>query len=157
MQAARRVRTRRKSPEAILAEVEGRKGTGGGAPEERVIPQIRTAVEQRVERTSLRSVAREIGMSPSGLKKFLDGNAPYTKTVHRLRNWYVQHAADQDEIGDDDAHAALRVLVHDLPPGMQAETVEAMLHCMEQGYTRSRRPLPQWMAEIRERYGLPAS
>lgn len=35
-------------------------------------------------------VAREIGMSPTGLKKFLLGTAPYSPTLRRLRRWYLE-------------------------------------------------------------------
>src|SRR5688500_7374533 len=145
-------------PEGVRALMEklARQGDAEGQTDVRLIPQMREAVMERVERTSLRTAAREIGMSPSGLKKFLDGNMPYTKTIHRLRRWYLQHAAlAREELSDEDAFAALRVLVHDLPPGMQAQTVDAMLHCMEQGFARSRRDVPPWVAGMRERYGLP--
>jgi hypothetical protein len=121
-------------------------------PEQRLLSLMREAVTERAERTSLRTAAREIGMSPSGLRKFLDGNMPYTKTVHRLRRWYLQHAGHaRDEISDDEAFAALRVLVHDLPPGTRAETMAAMVGCVEQGYVRTRREVPGWVAEIRDR------
>ena len=140
---------------ALMEEL-AREGETASESEQRLIPQLRAAVAERVERTSLRSAAREIGMSPTGLKKFLDGNMPYTKTIHRLRAWYVHHAADrQEETSDDAAFAAFGVLVHDLPPGTQAQTVEAMLHCIEQGYARSRRPVPAWLAQLRRQYGIP--
>src|SRR5688572_8265908 len=54
--------------------------------------RVRAAAAARVEATSLRSVSREIGMSATGLSKFLDGNAPYLPTLNRLRNWYLRHA-----------------------------------------------------------------
>ncbi|HEU0299440.1 MAG TPA: hypothetical protein VFR37_08305 [Longimicrobium sp.] len=140
---------------ALMAEL-AREGENASQQEQRLIPQLRAAVAERVERTSLRSAAREIGMSPTGLKKFLDGNMPYTKTIHRLRAWYVHHAADRQEVtSDDDAFAALRVLVHDLPPGTQSQTVEAMLHCIEQGYVITRRPVPAWVEQMRRHYGIP--
>lgn len=139
-----------------LMEKLAKEGDQGGHTDVRLIPQMREAVMERVERTSLRHVAREIGMSPSGLRKFLDGNMPYTKTIHRLRRWYLQHVAEaREELSSEDAAAALRVLVHDLPPPVQAQTVDAMLHCMEQSYSRSRRDIPPWVAEMRDRYGLP--
>lgn len=139
-----------------LMEKLAKEGDQGGHTDVRLIPQMREAVMERVERTSLRTAAREIGMSPSGLKKFLDGNMPYTKTIHRLRRWYLAHAAEgREELSEEDAHAALRVLLHDLPPAIQAQTVDAMLHCMEQSYTRSRRDIPPWVAEMRARYGIP--
>lgn len=117
-----------------------------------LIPVMREAVTERVERTSLRTAAREIGMSPSGLKKFLDGNMPYTKTIHRLRRWYLQHAGDaHDDLSEDEAYAALSVLVHDLPPGARAYTTATMVDCVEQGYARTRRDVPAWVAGIRDR------
>lgn len=140
---------------ALMAEL-ARRGDSDSLPDQRLIPQLRTAVIERVERTSLRSAAREIGMSPTGLKKFLDGNMPYTKTIHRLRRWYLHHAADaRQDISEEDAFAALRVLVHDLPAAAQAETIAGMLRCMEESYGRSHRDVPAWVAEMRERYNLP--
>jgi hypothetical protein len=139
----------------VLMEKLAKEGDTAGHTDVRLIPQMREAVMEHVERTSLRTAAREIGMSPSGLKKFLDGNMPYTKTIHRLRRWYLQHVAQgREELSDEDAFAALRVLVYDLPPGTQAQTVDAMLHCMEQSYARSRRETPPWIAEMRDRYGI---
>ena len=44
-------------------------------PRSATIRHLREAAQARVENTSLRSVAREIGMSPTGLKKFLQGTA----------------------------------------------------------------------------------
>lgn len=139
---------------ALMAEL-ARQGDTGALPDQRLIPQLRTAVIERVERTSLRSAAREIGMSPTGLKKFLDGNMPYTKTLHRLRKWYLQHAADTEgDIGEEDAQAALRVLVHDLPDEVRAETIQGLLRCMEESYTRSHHDVPAWIGELRARYGV---
>lgn len=140
---------------ALMAEL-ARAGETEAQAEQRLIPQLRAAVAERVERTSLRNAAREIGMSPTGLKKFLDGNMPYTKTIHRLRAWYVHHAADrQEETSDEAAFAALGVLVHAIPSATQAQTVEAMLHCIEQGYAGTRRPVPAWVAQLRRQYGVP--
>jgi hypothetical protein len=122
--------------------------------EQRLIPLMREAVTERAERTSLRAAAREIGMSPSGLMKFLDGGTPYTKTIHRLRRWYVQHVGDaREELSEDEAHAALSVLVHDLPPGTRTQTMAAMVECVEQSYARTRRDVPAWVAGIRDRWG----
>jgi hypothetical protein len=140
---------------ALMVEL-ARKDGGDAVPDQRLIPQLRTAVIERVERTSLRSAAREIGMSPTGLKKFLDGNMPYTKTIHRLRRWYLRYAADaRHEISDEDAFAALRVLMHDLPPDAQAQTIQGMLECMEKSYAAAVRETPAWIGEMRARYGLP--
>src|SRR6476661_8499936 len=86
-------------------------------PRHASIRHIREVASARVQATSLRRVAREIGMSPTGLRKFLDGTEPYTPTLHRLRVWYVRYAATPaDEVAKEEASAALAVLTHDLSP-----------------------------------------
>ena len=109
-----------------------------------------------MENTSLRGVAREIGMSPTGLKKFLLGTAPYSPTLRRLRRWYLQHAAlSTGEVSRHDASAALVVLIHDLRPEPRRETTECVLDCLERGYDLSSRSRPMWVAELRAEYGRP--
>src|SRR3954471_22189202 len=89
------------------------------------VEQVRASASVRVGRTSLRAVAREIGMSPSGLKKFLRGASPYSPTVRRLQRWYVQHAnAGGGDLRYTDAAAALAVLTHDLGAQALAGTVQ---------------------------------
>ncbi|MCA1791645.1 MAG: hypothetical protein LC667_17875, partial [Thioalkalivibrio sp.] len=51
------------------------------------IDRLREAVTIRVQATSLRSVARQVGMSPSGLDKFLMGGMPYQKSRRKLFDW----------------------------------------------------------------------
>ena len=117
------------------------------------IKHLRETAAARVENTSLRSVAREIGMSPTGLKKFLLGTAPYSPTLRRLRNWYVQYASVQTgEVEAHDAAAALGVLVHDLAPDPRRETAACLIDCVARGYEASGKPHPAWVGELRSRY-----
>lgn len=117
------------------------------------IKHLRETAQARVENTSLRSVAREIGMSPTGLKKFLLGTAPYSPTVRRLRNWYVQHAAVQTgNVDVQDATAALAVLVHDLSPDPRRATASSLLDCVAKGYEASGKPHPKWVNALRAHY-----
>ena len=68
------------------------------SPSERAvrIRCIREEITARANFTSLRRVAREVGMSHSGVKKFCDGAEPYSKTVHRLRVWAARYMAADD-------------------------------------------------------------
>src|ERR1044071_4560951 len=50
--------------------------------------RIREAVAERVAASSLRAVATEIGMSWSGLRKFLRGGSPHRATAQKLLAWY---------------------------------------------------------------------
>ena len=122
-------------------------------PKNASIRHIREVASARVEATSLRRVAREIGMSPTGLRKFLDGTEPYTPTLHRLRVWYVRFAAAPSEgVGREEASAALAVLTHDLSPTPRRAAAQGILDALARGYEASGRPRPAWLADLREEY-----
>lgn len=58
------------------------------------------ALDAAVEASSGREVARQVGMSPTGLKKLLESRSPHWgDTVGKLRRWYIRHAA---ELGPDE-------------------------------------------------------
>lgn len=63
-------------------------GSRGDLPLER----MREVLARRVEATSLRHVAREVGMSPTGLQKVLDGADSYSRTRRKLERWYVRES-----------------------------------------------------------------
>ena len=120
-------------------------------PKETSVEQMRAAAATRVEHTSLRGVAREIGMSPTGLKKFLQGTAPYSPTLRRLRKWYIHHAAVPfEKVEKVDASAAITVLTFDLGGQNRVETADCVLDCLGRGYDATGRQRPVWMAELRE-------
>src|SRR5665213_3074587 len=52
------------------------------------IDKLREFARKRVDDSTLRDVASEIGMSFSGLRTFLDGTAPHPRTVQKLTVWY---------------------------------------------------------------------
>ena len=49
---------------------------------------LREAVRERVELTSIREVAREVGMAHTTLADFLKGTEPYGANRAKLRTWY---------------------------------------------------------------------
>ena len=122
-------------------------------PRNASIRHMREVAAARVENTSLRKVAGEIGMSPTGLRKFLDGTAPYSPTIRRLRNWYVRYAADEaGSVEQVDASAALSVLMHDLRPDSRRDTALHVLEVVGSGYEQSGKPKPSWLADLRMQY-----
>jgi hypothetical protein len=55
---------------------------------------IRTAVRQRIEATSLRGTAAEIGFSASGLRRIAEGRGSvYRTSRQRLEGWYRERGA----------------------------------------------------------------
>ena len=100
------------------------------AGQEQLITEIRSLAGERVERTSLRAVASQVGMSPSGLSKFLGGAAPYQKTVGKLESWYL---LQQDALADADgpspqvAAVAVRLLARIAPPSTRQGFLDELL------------------------------
>jgi hypothetical protein len=114
---------------------------------------LREAARLFVDSTSLRQAARDIGMSPTGLRGFLDGADPYVKTARKLAEWYVREAGrQQTDLTFETAAAALDLLTKHLPVARRdaaaAELVEVLhRHCVRGGTTP-----PEWLAELRRSY-----
>ncbi len=121
-------------------------------PHEANIQHLRDTASARVEGSSLRRVAKEIGMSPTGLKKFLQGTAPYSPTLRRLRKWYLQYGGEHPgAVGEQEVGHALAVLTQDLPPNARTLATVGVLDSLGQGYDAIGRERPRWVAELRTR------
>lgn len=120
------------------------------------VEHLRDTAAARVENTSLRSVAREIGMSPTGLKKFLLGTAPYSPTLRRLRNWYVEVQSKEPGAVTtlEGAAAAVNLLVRDLPEREQREVVAGIVEAITDGYIAAAKQGPLWLGEMLALYSL---
>src|SRR6185503_8891746 len=72
---------------------------------------IRRLVQRRVDDTSLRAVADEIGVSKSGLDSFLRGREPYQKTRLKLTAWFMrQRPPDSSSVRPAEVDAAIALL-----------------------------------------------
>ena len=122
------------------------------------VSAIREAARLAVEAGSLRSVARAIGMSPMGLKHFLEGRRPYSATVRKLNAWYVVHQADSRGFSADAARGALALLLDGVPEPQRARGSALLLDDLRRFHqTVNTRP-PDWLeallAEFRAESGL---
>lgn len=108
-------------------------------PEE--VEALRAAAAARVQVTGLRGTANEIGMSASGLLKFLAGAQPYKPTLGRLRAWH----------GDDDAQRERdRVIAHflGLLPAQRRTSAEPLLRALVAGPARERKALDAALGDL---------
>lgn len=113
------------------------------------IRRMRQVVAEHVDNTSLRRVARQLGMSPAGLRQFLDGAAPYTPTLRRLRRWYPRHAARAaGNVDPGDAAAALTLLLHELAPAPRGQVAARILETLARAYEASGKTRPEWIEEL---------
>ncbi|HEX6937969.1 MAG TPA: hypothetical protein VF158_01055 [Longimicrobiales bacterium] len=114
------------------------------------LDRLREAVAERVDAQSLRRVAREVGMSPTGLQKFLHGATPYSATRRKLERWYVREVASYGGAPDAESlRAALHILGRDLPRGERERALADIVQRLETAYRDAGLAPPPWLAEIR--------
>lgn len=112
------------------------------------LDQLRAVVMARMANVSLRGVAREVGMSPSGLQKFVDGSVPYLPTRQKLERWYVREASrGEAEMSAEVASAALGVLVSELAPDRRRGVVRRLVREVRAAYD-AEGPPPSWLDEV---------
>ena len=113
------------------------------------IDQLRESVAIRVHATSMRSVARQVGMSPSGLEKFLAGGTPYTNTRRKLVEWWYREGAESPlNLSADGVAVALGTLVSDLPPDRRERTLRELVATLRELYASHGTPCPPWLREM---------
>ena len=117
------------------------------------VETLREASRTYVDATSLRQAARDIGMSPTGLRGFLDGAAPYVKTERKLRAWYLREAnRGVQAVSPEAASNALKLLVGHFAPAFGRETTLELMEVLERRCRDSQTPVPQWIGELRQQY-----
>lgn len=122
-------------------------GRSGGPDRSRPsVRRLREAAAARVEASSLRQVAREIGMSPTGLRGFLDGAEPYTPTQRKLEQWYT--TAGGGNVNPESARTALEVLLRGLPPAERPDALMELCDTLEEIYESTVESTPEWLREI---------
>ncbi len=105
-----------------------------------------------MQETSLRQVAYRIGLSPMGLKKFLDGASPYEANRRKLADWYVREQARRGVPPDPTVAAiALGVVLRDLPNTLRRDAVDPVVDLLETLYSRSQALPPPWLEGLREK------
>jgi len=117
------------------------------------VQALREAARSFVDATSLRQAARDIGMSPTGLRGFLDGAAPYVKTERKLMAWYLREGAQQFQaVSPDAAQTAMRLLVGHFAVQQASEAALEVLDVVERRCRAAQAPVPGWVPELRDRF-----
>jgi hypothetical protein len=107
---------------------------------------LRSALKNRVEETSLRATAAEVGLSWKGIDKLIGGTDPQPGTIRKLTDWYVrQSAQNNEEPTPETAQAALAVIVRHLPPSLQDDTVAKVIELLRETVTEHDLSQPEWL------------
>ncbi len=110
------------------------------------IETIRTAAARAAKAYGVRATARDVGMSVTGFRAFLEGSSPFQSTREKLTAWYLRHvAAGEPGPTTGVAEAALALLVAHLPPDEQDATVRELRKVVEKRTKASRAPRPDWL------------
>ena len=114
----------------------------------RELDRFRDALREAIARSTLRAVARRVGMSPTGLQEFVAGGGrPYGKTREKVRMWFYREAGF-GSIAPEDASVLLRRLVGTLPEPEQG--VARLLDTIEAAYHESGMFSPEWVNRVRQ-------
>jgi hypothetical protein len=121
------------------------------APELRVpLEAIRREAGLARDATSLRAVAREVDITPMGLRAFLmNAGTPQARTVRKLNLWYVRRMATRPPEGEDEARAALTILAGFYPQAERFRVLNGFLDSMEREFRDSGMQPPAWLAKLR--------
>lgn len=121
------------------------------APELRVpLDAIRREAELARDAASLRAVAREVGITPMGLRSFLlNEGKPQARTVRKLNQWYARRMATRLPEGEDEARAALTILAGYFPERERQAAVLEHLEAMERRFRANAMVVPAWVETLR--------
>jgi hypothetical protein len=127
---------------------------GGGvmpAPDLRVpLDAIRREAELARDASSLRAVAREVGITPMGLRAFLlNEGKPQARTARKLNQWYARRMATRLPDGEDEARAALTILAGYFPERARRARLMDLLDSMERGFRDEGMQAPAWLDVLR--------
>src|SRR5438093_12402443 len=108
------------------------------------VPLLRDAIAREAARLSLRRAAREVTVSPNGLRNFINGSAPRSATRAKLERWL----ADRDRVtrppNAGQLPARLNELTVDLSPHQTTHLVRDIYALLSQVYESRNWSTPRW-------------
>jgi hypothetical protein len=118
-------------------------------PSDVPVDAIREAAAHVAALTSVRSVSRDIGISPRGLQKFLDGGEPYSPNRAKLQAWYVRKVADGivDPVAGAE-NAAVDLLLRGISPRKKEKARAALLDALRRIYADAGAKTPGGLGEL---------
>jgi transcriptional regulator with XRE-family HTH domain len=125
------------------------------------VPLLRDGLARESARFSLRRVAREVGMSPNGLRDFLHGATPRSATRLKLEGWLAAQGKVTRPPNVGQFIRLLNELSVDLSPVQTLELGRTLAELLVQSYEARRLSPPGWvqglLGHYRTRRGKEAS
>jgi hypothetical protein len=120
-----------------------RKATTTGPGES--LEALRAMAQRFASATSVRHVAGLVGMSPEGLRSFLEGSTPAPRTRRRLVTLSRMEAVEEDGMSHAPARVALSHAVAHLPAADRYAAMEELRARTARRKRASGMPVPAWV------------
>lgn len=115
--------------------------------------RVREYANERVNGSSLRVLAYQIGINHSTLHNFIEGARPHARTRAALGAWYVEQTGDEgrpgavETRGEAGLRAALTLLGAFYPPEYRASTRRRFAAFLVKEAGQSGVPVPAWLRD----------
>lgn len=122
------------------------------------IGAVRRYANARANESSVRQIAREVGMRHTTLTKFLNGSEPLPRIRILLIEWYLREQPEHPahELlsvllppSPETPEAHLDALLADVPDGARLEARLRITTALSQAYRRLGLPDPEWLYKTR--------
>ena len=112
---------------------------------------LREAARRAAARTSMRAVARDVGLSPSGLELAINTSTVWrTNTRRKLTDWFLRQAPGTAQSDAGTVRAALDVLLESVPDDERPAAAGLLLRTVEKLHHDRGRTPPEWIAGLRD-------
>lgn len=112
--------------------------------------ELLRAAAARVKEIGLRPAAREVGLSPIGLRNVVERRGrPVETTWEKLRAWYVGSLGER-ELDPAAVAVLLSTLVDQVTPELRARARTNIVELLARLYGEEGTALPSWLAELAE-------
>src|SRR5438309_9525811 len=115
-------------------------------------PRWRDGLGREAASLSLRGVAREVGMSPNGVRAFRKGAIPRSATRVKLERWLATRGKVTRPPNVGQFVRLLSELSVDLSPGQTLELGRALAELLVQSYEVRRLSPPRWVQDLLRHY-----
>jgi hypothetical protein len=116
-------------------------------------PLLREAVEREIAELSLRAAAKQIGISPNGLRNFINGSVPRSATRAKFERWLA--SLDHRSVPPPTVGHLVRLLTDlsaDLSPQQTALLGRDISALLAEAYGARRVAPPRWVQELLRHY-----
>jgi transcriptional regulator with XRE-family HTH domain len=121
------------------------------------IPLLRDGIAREAARYSLRRVAKEVGMSPNGLRDFLRGATPRTSSRAKLERWLAEQGQVTRPPNVGQFIRLLNYLAADLSPHQKTQFGRAIGQLLVESYETRRLAPPRWVQSLLRHYRSPGA